>query len=395
MSESSVAIISYTTHSKHFNYGAVLHGYAFQRYLAEHGCDVTVIDYIPRELEGYHLKWPILNAGRLWRKPMLMARYFIRWSYSTRANLRKRLKFRAFFHNRMKLTDRTLTERDLVEGNALSDRGFGLFVCESDVIWKRREGLPLDRGFFLAFPAADRARKVAYAPSFGDRPMDKATERTFVRLVRDFAAISCRERCGAAVVGNLLGRDIPWVLDPTLLLPARAYAEIAIPPQESGYVLLYTCMKFNRNMVREADAYARRLGKRLIEVGNYGIDRLVFGHRTVDDAGIEEWLGLFANADAVVCNSFHGICFSVIFGKPFYAFGRGRGDSRFSNICDALGLSDRLLDRDGRIPAAGREIDFADVNARLATLRRRSEDFVRESIIDFCQGKTGERDAVG
>lgn len=144
-------------------------------------------------------------------------------------------------------------------------------------------------------------------------------------------------------------------------------------------------------MVLEARKYARRLGKKIIEVGNYGINRLVFGHRTVDDAGIEEWLGLFANADAVVCNSFHGICFSVIFGKPFYAFGRGRGDPRFSNICDALGLSDRLLDRDGQIPATDREIDLADVNARLAILRRRSEEFIRENIIDFCRVKVGEQ----
>ena len=390
-----VALISYTTHSKHFNYGAALHGYAFQRYLAERGCDVAVVDYIPKELERYHWKWPILNAGRLWRNPVLMLRYFIRWVYSARTNLRKLRKFRAFFDSRMRVTDRAYTERDLVEGGALVEGGFDVFVCESDVIWKRNDRVAFDRGFFLSFPAADRARKIAYAPSLGGVPMNEDEMRTFIRYVRDFAAISCRERSGAEEIGRLLGRDIPWVIDPTLLLTAADYAKIAILPKESGYVLLYTCMRFNRNMVREAKAYARRLGKRLIEVGNYGINRLVFGHRTIDDAGIEEWLGLFMNADAVICNSFHGICFSVIFGKPFYVFGRRRDDPRFSNICDALGLSDRLLDRDGQIPVADRGIDFAEVNARLATLRQRSEDFVRESIIDFCQGKAGERDAVG
>lgn len=390
-----IALISYTTHSKHFNYGAALHGYAFQRYLAERGCDVTVVDYIPKELERYHWKWPLLNAGRLWRNPMLMLRYFVRWSYSARANLRKLRKFHAFFGSRMRVTDRSYTERDLVEGGALAEGGFDVFICESDVIWKHRDDASIDRGFLLAFPAADRARKVAYAPSLGNRSFDDGEVRSFVRSVCGFSAISCRERSGAEEIGRLLGREIPWVIDPTLLLTAADYAGIALPPEESGYVLLYTCMRFNRNMVREAKAYARRLGKRLVEVGNYGINRLVFGHRTIDDAGIEEWLGLFMNADAVVCNSFHGICFSVIFGKPFYAFGRRRDDPRFSNICDALSLSDRLLDRDGQIPAVDGGIDFTEVNARLATLRRRSEDFVRESIIDFCQGKTGERDAVG
>lgn len=377
-----IALISYTTHSRHFNYGAVLHGYAFQRYLSERGCDVTVIDYIPKELEGYHWKWPVLNAGRLWRNPVLMLRYFIRWLYSARANLRKLRKFRAFFESCMKVTDRVYAERDLIEEGALADGGFDTFVCESDVIWKHRDDASLDRGFLLAFPAADRARKVAYAPSLGNRSYGDEEMRSFARYVRDFSAISCRERSGADEIGRLLGREIPWVLDPTLLLTAADYAEIAVPPKEDGYVLLYTCMKFNRDMVREASAYARRLGKRLIEVGNYGINRMVFGHRTIDDAGIEEWLGLFMNADAVVCNSFHGICFSVIFGKPFYAFGRNPNDPRFRNICSALGLEHRLLDRDGRIPAEDRPIDFADVNARLAALRRRSEEFIRTNIID-------------
>ena len=58
----SVATISYTTHSKHFNYGAVLHGWAFQRVLARMGCDAVVVDYVPRSLEGYSFKWPVANA---------------------------------------------------------------------------------------------------------------------------------------------------------------------------------------------------------------------------------------------------------------------------------------------------------------------------------------------
>ena len=375
-----VALISYTTHSKHFNYGAALHGYAFQRYLSERGCDATVVDYVPRELEGYHWKWPILNAGRLWRNPVLMLRYFVRWSYSARANLRKFRKFRAFLSSRMSVTPRRYHERDLVEG-ALSDGGFDVFVCESDVIWKHHARFPLDRGFFLAFPAADAARKVAYAPSLAAAPFDES-ERDAVRAhLATFAAVSCRERAGAEYLSALTGREVPWFVDPTLLLTARDYEEIAIPPKERGYVLLYTCMKFNANMVREARRYAEGLGKKLIEVGNYGIDRLVFGHKVVDDAGIEEWLGLFMHADAVVCNSFHGVCFSVIFEKPFFAFSRDGGDLRFENICEALGLEGRLVQRDGKIPADAPRVDFEGVRRRLEPLRARAESYIGRTML--------------
>lgn len=32
-------------HSRHMNYGAALHSYAFQEYLFKKGCDSTIIDY--------------------------------------------------------------------------------------------------------------------------------------------------------------------------------------------------------------------------------------------------------------------------------------------------------------------------------------------------------------
>lgn len=375
-----IALISFTTCSKHLNYGAVLHGYALQRYLARMGAESVVIDYVPRQLEGYSLKWPVLNARFLWRQPLLMVRYIVRWGFSTFANLRKYRKFRDFIAFRMSATPRRYRERDLV-GGALSDGGFDVFVCESDVIWKRRANFPIDRGFFLSFPAADAARKVAYAPSLAAAPFDDSERKTVCSFLESFAAVSCRERAGAEYLSALTGREVPWLIDPTLLLTAQDYVEIAIPPKESGYVLLYTCMKFNADMVREARRYAESLGKKLIEVGNYGIDRLVFGHKVVDDAGIEEWLGLFMNADAVVCNSFHGICFSVIFEKPFFAFSRGGGDLRFENICEALGLEGRLVPRDGRIPQFAPCIDFHDVRRRMEALRARAHEFISGAVL--------------
>ena len=182
-------------------------------------------------------------------------------------------------------------------------------------------------------------------------------------------------------MSRISGHDVPWLLDPTLLLQANDYAAIAKPSGRSGYILLYTCMNANVNMIREARRLAACIGKTLVEVGNYGINRYVFGHEVIDDAGVEEWLGLFMNADAVVCNSFHGICFSVIFQKPFYVFSRGNEDTRFQNICEATGLSDRLLPKDGAIPREDAPIDFDDVAHRLVPLRERSMRFIDENIV--------------
>ncbi len=384
-----VATISYTTHSRHLNYGAVLHGWAFQQVLARMGCDSVVIDYLPKGLERYHFKWPVLGVFHvsLWRHPIILLRRVAQWLVSTPANLRKYRKFERFIHTRLSVTPRMYAEADLASAERLEGVSADVFVCESDVIWKWHRRLGMDSAFFLDFPAASGKRKVAYAPSIRKGGFPPETEARFVGYVRGFGAVSSRERAGAEYIERLSGRTVPHLPDPTLLLDAADYAPITAPcPVKPGYVLLYTCMKANVNMVREAKRYAKRLGRPLVEVGNFGINRFLFGHKVVDDAGIEEWLGLFRNADAVVCNSFHGICFALIFHKPFFAFKRIENDWRFTGICEDYGLERRLLEADGRIPEKVEDLDFAAIDRLVAANRVRAEKFIREEIVRFAGG---------
>ena len=382
-----VAFISYVTHSRHLNYGATLHGWAFQQILSRMGCDSVAIDYVPKSLTGYHFKWPVLQAMRSWRHPVLFVRRVAQWLVSTRANLRKWRKFREFARARLVCTPKTYGAKSIMEHAVLEGcEDARVFVCESDVIWKRSAVHGMDPGFLLEFPAAARARKVAYAPSVAREPLPPGEEERFAECVGRFDAVSSRERAGAEYIGRLVGREVPWLPDPTLLLSAEDYAAIAKPSGRSGYVLLYTCMNVNVNMIREARRFAKRLGKRLVEVGNYGINRYIFGHETVDDAGVEEWLGLFMDADAIVCNSFHGICFSVVFGKPFFAFKRNETDWRFTGICGELGLEDRLVDAGGRIPESPGDIDFGRVRRALAPHVARAREFIETNIVEYAKG---------
>ena len=53
-------------------------------------------------------------------------------------------------------------------------------------------------------------------------------------------------------------------------------------------------------------------------------------------ASPEEFVGMFAGADAVVTNSFHGVAFSLIFKKEFYA--EVSNADKSSRIIDLLAL---------------------------------------------------------
>lgn len=381
-----IGIISYNIHSVHMNYGAALHSWAFQQYLNRLGRDSVVINYFPASFKrhglSYSIKYPFLNYKRFWNIPHLIY-HITNWLVlGYFPNLRKYKKFSRFFNEKVKKTQNEYNQKVLKSISDIEGLGIDTFVAESDVIWKLAINGIFDGVFFLQFPSAEGKRKVAYAPSLSSRPFTKYEEEQFLKLVSDFTAISTRERQGAEYLTKTLKKNVEWMLDPTLLLDECDYLPIAKLPQEQDYILLYNCMRNDQEMVKEAEAYAQRKGKKLIEVSNWNINRLINKHKVVTDAGIEEFLGYFKNASEVICNAFHGVCFSVIFKKPFYVFQRDNSDYRMKNITDELGLVSRFVPcHNKHLPEGDLVIDYDDVYRKLGIHRQRSFKYIEDYIL--------------
>lgn len=376
-----IAIISYNINSKHLNYGAALHSYAFQKYLEKHGCKSVIINYTPRKIENYHILFPILNKFT----PKSVRGYiyhFINWGFGFFSNLRKYYKFHCFFYTNTYITKKSYHHKDLIHLPRIEHYDFDTFVCESDVIWKTYDDIKFDDILYLNFPAANNKKKVAYSPSLSSKPFNSEELITFKKLVCSFSAISTREQQGAKYLSNILGKEVEWVLDPTLLLEAEDYEPIIQKPKEKGYILLYNCMINDQSMVKEAVKYAQSKGKKLIEISNWFVNKLYYKHSVKTNLGIEEFLGYFKYADEVICNAFHGLCFSIIYKKEVYLFLRDESDYRMQNITEALGMSSRLIHRKNRqIQTNLPLIDYDEVYKLLNIHRKRSNDFIYNNIV--------------
>ena len=72
------------------------------------------------------------------------------------------------------------------------------------------------------------------------------------------------------------------------------------------------------------------------------------GGSTLDEyqmPAVQDWLASFANAKFVVTDSFHGMVFSIVFGKPFVVISnKDRGAARFESLLKKLNASDKLID---------------------------------------------------
>jgi coenzyme F420-reducing hydrogenase beta subunit len=175
-----------------------------------------------------------------------------------------------------------------------------------------------------------------------------------------------------------------------LLLDAAAWDKLAgidqtaKPAPDKGYILCYV---LGRDDAAWAHVEATRaaLGLRVKVVPVFGDDREA-RYETAADAGPREFVELIKNASFVCTDSFHGMAFSVIYGKDFYVYERFskksaiNQNSRVYNLLDLLELRHRLIPRKHESRVTPGAIDWARVKTALDAMRKSSLEYLSGAL---------------
>ena len=99
----------------------------------------------------------------------------------------------------------------------------------------------------------------------------------------------------------------------------------------------------------------------------------------------EAWLAYFINAEYVVTDSFHGMCFAILFHKPFIAIVNGnRGATRFYSLLKLLGLLDYLAkdmsEAEEKLNLLEEMMDWDHIDSLLAKEKERCIEWLKNSI---------------
>lgn len=256
---------------------------------------------------------------------------------------------------------------------------YDVYLSGSDQIWNPKifpDGR-FDPVFFSAFTSG---RKIAYAPSFGVPYIPDEMKAELRGYLESFSHLSVREVQGQEIIRNTLGREVPEVLDPTLLLTREQWGALAAPSAGRGAYILVYCISRPGALTPYIRRLAEQTGLPVVQL--CGIRRGVCpGARCVLDAGPAEFLSLFRDAAYVCTNSFHGTVFSVQFQKPFFtavapAEMAAPERSRTYSLLDSLGLTHRIIGK-GDTAALTGTVDWAAVTEKLERARRASLDYLR------------------
>ncbi len=343
------------------NYGAALQAIALYKTVKNINGQCKLIDY-NRKTHHNNRCFPKLKGS-------FKGKIYKLLHYELVKHLRESRNFNRFLSQNTEMTKKSYNC-----AKALSRSDFDpedIYIVGSDQIWNCEMTLG-DLHYFLDF--VDSENKYSYAASFGKTYLDDQYHEDCRALLEKFKRISIREESGNAVLNELIGRECDVVCDPTFLLTADEWRQIAVAPKEKNkYVLIFTFVE-NQALISEAKMLADKLGCQLV---NIAYSENLEGAKNISGLGPDKWLGYIENAEAVFTDSFHGFALSLNLGKRVYV--NISDKSKSSRIIDAAkryGASDSIFE--GKIKTI--EYDMELVLQNINDDREKGKKFLEDII---------------
>lgn len=295
-----------------------------------------------------------------------------------------------FLHNPYRECDLAPLYADKRAMKDLNDR-CDRFVLGSDQLLYHDLYRSFDEFIDMRYIHADKT-KLAFATSLGRDRFEGTPEQraTLSLFLKQFDAVSVRERDGVDVMRREFGVDAVWMPDPVFLCPRSVYEELALsaPFEAHGpFVGVYVL-----DPTPEKEAALRYASETLVmplrvfsDVAHSADDmKRAWTLPTDITADNETWLRSILECSFFITDSFHGTCFAILFNKPFICIGNAyRGITRFTSLLDSVGLSERLVEditELPRHPELFRPVDFGPVNKRVEERAGTARAWLREHL---------------
>ncbi|MFD1902100.1 polysaccharide pyruvyl transferase family protein [Enterococcus termitis] len=350
------------------NYGNRLQNYALQEVLNKRGYQTETI-VIPR-LKHVNERKLYKRVFRIVKNPI---RYINRQTKNTQSvKTLKEKKITPFTDKYLNTKTIKLSQKKQLNSN------YDFFIVGSDQVWNPNF-YGKDSTNFLDF--ADQRKRVAYAASFGVSSIEEEFKDFYKRNLSKIDKISVRENSGQNIIKDLLGQNVPVVLDPTMLLSKEewldlASSEVSQTEFEDAYILVYTLRGVSKEIDEKIKEYAQNNNLKIV---------CIMGDIYQENALIPtvlEFIDLINKARFVFTDSFHGTVFSILLETAFVTLQRDGGnmESRLLTLLNKFEFTDNYFYNDIDIEKLFNQMSFEHVLPILNQEKDQAFQFLNDSL---------------
>jgi len=343
--------IGILTYHRSENYGAALQAYALKKALQKMAISPIFVDY---QHIAHNEMYALFSKSKFYEKPFLeKIKYLLSTIYSCHRKYTRKKNFQVFFNH-------------YIKGGGLGsvDDLYDTVIYGSDQIWRKQEIIGINSFLEIYFGsnAIAAKRKISYAASMGEIQIEENDLVFLKSSLSNFHAISVREDDLKELVEEKVGLSATHVVDPVFLLDEEGWQQITSPRLiESKYILFYH-LGYNAEAVQAVKNLKEQTQYKVVELNGKIITRATKAQRW-NVVGPSGFLSLLRHAEIVVTSSFHGICFSLLFNKTFYAF-LTSNSRRIESILIDLDLQGRIVKTANEVSLEG-SINWQSVNLKM------------------------------
>lgn len=351
------------------NYGSFLQAYGLKHILEDLGCEVQFVDYHPGETlvpadggNGFARRLSKVLDVIKQNGPLKEKIRFIKYKKNYASN----------YYQYLGITDEmnfSPTLDVLVIG---SDEVFNCVQNNTNV------------GFSPElFGQGNKAKRlVSYAASFGNTTVEKlenyGVRDKVTRWLKEFDAISVRDKNSREIIKELVGIEAVYNLDPVLIYDFIGKCnDIPQSIPDKDYMLLYGYSgRFSKEECKEIRRFANTKRLKIFCIG--GVQDCCDRFIDVDPFAV---IAYFQHANCVVTDTFHGTIMSVITHSQFVSVVRehGYGNSqKMNDLLERLELTDRSVSLMNGLSIIDKRIDFCNTDLIIQRERKEAKAYLEQ-----------------
>lgn len=353
-------------HDSNFNYGAVLQAVALQESLKQLG-------YKSENINLIRTHSPLFL---LYRKIVKVIKVFLGKDYFVNNSI----VFQNFREKYLNVTRATFYKLEDLDAYSFD---YSAVIVGSDQVWRPRYTQKLALAYFLSF-VKKPIKRIAYAASFGvdhwESTEDAVLTESISKLIKQFDAVSVREDSGVDICKTVFDKKAEHVLDPILLVGKEFFIKMTEKQSTKNKdTLVYCKLDRSQDFMNTIEYIQSQIVVVPINIYKKKKNKL-----TEEFITINNWVKEIIDSDFVITDSFHCICFAILFNKNFVCYAnKNRGLARIESLLKLLGISNRIISKFNTAEIdklLEDEINYKAVSDRLDTLRISSYHYLKESL---------------